>query len=80
MDMLTEDSKVLHDQFRLMKNAGIHPLQNKFIFFHAIQGHQEGVMDISFPISLDIDDFTLRVKLISGGGNPWFQNDPKIFQ
>ena len=59
-----------------MKNSEVDPLKNIFIFFKAIQGHQESVIDITLAVGPDILNTALRFKLVGGDGDKLIQSDP----
>ena len=65
--MLGEGAHVLHDQFRLTKHPRVDALQNKVLFCCAIQGYQEGVMDIAISIFPDVQDPAPGFELVGNG-------------
>ncbi len=62
--MVGEDPYVLHNQSGFLKNPSVEALQNKLIFRQSVQGYQEGVINISTPIGLDVEYLARRLKSI----------------
>ena len=63
-NMLGEGAHVEHDKFWLTKHLSVDPLQDEVLFSFGIQGYQEGVIDISIPIFMDVNDRALWFELI----------------